>query len=80
MGHAGAIISGSSGLAADKIKALNAVGVPVADIPSQIPALVAKRLASKAPAKKSAAKKVQKTAAKKTAKSVKGLKKAVRRK
>ncbi len=80
MGHAGAIISGSSGLAADKIKALNAVGVPVADIPSQIPALVAKRLAAKAPAKKAAAKKVQKKAAKKTAKSVKGLKKAVKRK
>jgi succinyl-CoA synthetase alpha subunit len=44
MGHAGAIISGSSGLAADKIAALNAVGVPVADIPSEVPALVKKKL------------------------------------
>jgi succinyl-CoA synthetase alpha subunit len=70
MGHAGAIISGSSGLAADKIAALNAVGVQVADIPSQIPGLVAKRLATKAPAKK-AAKKSQKKVAKKGAKPVK---------
>jgi succinyl-CoA synthetase alpha subunit len=52
MGHAGAIISGSSGLAADKIKALNAVGVPVADIPSQVPGLIAERIKKKSPAKK----------------------------
>jgi len=52
MGHAGAIISGSSGLAADKIKALNAVGVPVADIPSQVPGLLAERMKKKASAKK----------------------------
>ena len=44
MGHAGAIISGSSGLAADKIAALNAVGVPVADVPSEVPALVKRKL------------------------------------
>jgi succinyl-CoA synthetase alpha subunit len=49
MGHAGAIISGSSGLAADKIKALNAVGVPVADIPSQVPGLIQVKLKSRAP-------------------------------
>ncbi len=79
MGHAGAIISGSSGLAADKIAALNAVGVPVADIPSQIPGLVTKRLASKAPAKKTV-KKTQKKVAKKSAKSVKGSKKVTKRK
>ena len=48
MGHAGAIISGSSGLAADKIAALNAVGVPVADLPSQIPILVREQLERKA--------------------------------
>jgi len=44
MGHAGAIISGGSGTAADKIKALGDAGVPVAKIPSEIPALVRKSL------------------------------------
>lgn len=47
MGHAGAIISGSSGLASDKIAALNSVGVPVADIPSQVPILINELLAPK---------------------------------
>jgi succinyl-CoA synthetase alpha subunit len=55
MGHAGAIISGSSGLAADKIKALNAVGVPVADIPSQVPGLIAGLMKLKTPAKRKTA-------------------------
>jgi succinyl-CoA synthetase alpha subunit len=40
MGHAGAIIQGGSGLAADKIAALEAVGVQVAEHPEQIPDLV----------------------------------------
>lgn len=40
MGHAGAIVEGGSGLAADKIKAFKAVGVPVADTPEEIPALL----------------------------------------
>jgi succinyl-CoA synthetase alpha subunit len=40
MGHAGAIIQGGSGLAADKIAALKAVGVQVAEHPEQIPDLV----------------------------------------
>jgi succinyl-CoA synthetase alpha subunit len=41
MGHAGAIIEGGSGQAADKIAALEAVGVRVAEHPEQIPDMVA---------------------------------------
>ena len=41
MGHAGAIVEGGSGLAADKIKALQAVGVKVASHPEEIPSLLA---------------------------------------
>lgn len=44
MGHAGAIISGSSGLAADKITALNRVGIPVATSPLEVPKLLAEKL------------------------------------
>jgi succinyl-CoA synthetase alpha subunit len=44
MGHAGAIIEGGSGLAADKIAALEAVGVRVAEHPEQIAELVAAHL------------------------------------
>jgi succinyl-CoA synthetase alpha subunit len=40
MGHAGAIIEGGSGLAADKIKALQSAGVRVASHPEQIPELL----------------------------------------
>ncbi len=40
MGHAGAIISGGSGSAVDKIKALNKVGIPVAGSPTEIPMLL----------------------------------------
>ncbi|MFW9892677.1 MAG: succinate--CoA ligase subunit alpha [Candidatus Thorarchaeota archaeon] len=40
MGHAGAIISGSSGTAAAKIKALNEAGIAVADKPSDVARLL----------------------------------------
>ncbi len=64
MGHAGAIISGSSGLASDKIAALNSVGVPVADIPSQVPILINELLV---PKKRRTTKKAVKKASGKTA-------------
>jgi succinyl-CoA synthetase alpha subunit len=44
MGHAGAIISGGSGTAAEKIKALGEAGIPVARIPSDVGTLVKKAL------------------------------------
>ncbi len=40
MGHAGAIISGGTGTAAEKIAALTAAGVTVAERPSHVPELV----------------------------------------
>ena len=43
LGHAGAIISGSFGTPQSKIAAFEAAGVPVADRPSQIPAMLAER-------------------------------------
>ena len=75
MGHAGAIISGGSGKAEDKIKALNKVGIPVADSPLELPILIKEQLKKfkekssikKTVAKKTAPKKAKaKTTAKKT--------------
>ena len=43
MGHAGAIISSSGGTAAEKIKAFEAAGVPVAKEPSEIPELLKRK-------------------------------------
>ena len=44
MGHAGAIISGNFGTAKSKIDTFKAVGVPVAEKPSEIPRLLKERL------------------------------------
>jgi succinyl-CoA synthetase alpha subunit len=45
LGHAGAIVSGRFGTAESKIAAFKAAGVPVAERPSEIPGMIAKRLA-----------------------------------
>jgi len=75
MGHAGAIISGGKGTAEEKIKAFQAVRVPVAERPDQIPELIKRRLsgargagAGQAAAKRKSAKKAKKAAGKKVAK------------
>ena len=47
MGHAGAIISGTAGTAAEKIAALNAADVQVADYPAQVAELLASRAVSR---------------------------------
>jgi succinyl-CoA synthetase alpha subunit len=76
MGHAGAIISGGSGTAADKIKALNKVGITVAGSPTEIPELLKEAMkGKKAPAKKKAAPKKKNAAKKKAAPKKKSAKK-----
>jgi len=47
MGHAGAIITGSSGLAAEKKKILAAAGVKVAESPDQVPVKIKEAMASR---------------------------------
>jgi len=47
LGHAGAIISGNFGTPESKLAAFAAAGVPVADRPSEIPALLKARLTSR---------------------------------
>ncbi len=44
MGHAGAIISSGSGTAEEKIAAFEAIGVPVARLPVEVPKLIQKAL------------------------------------
>jgi succinyl-CoA synthetase alpha subunit len=44
MGHAGAIVSGGSGTAQEKMERLQAAGIPVAKTPSEIPGLIASAL------------------------------------
>ncbi len=47
MGHAGAIVSGGSGTAQEKMARFQKAGIPVAKTPSEIPALVAAALQGK---------------------------------
>ena len=47
MGHAGAIISSGSGTASEKIAAFEAIGVPVARLPKEVPAMVKQKLAER---------------------------------
>lgn len=63
MGHAGAIISGGSGTAKEKIDALNKAGIPVAGSPIEIPGLLKQAMSrkpgtamKKSPAKSAASK------------------------
>jgi len=90
MGHAGAIISGGSGTAAEKVTALNAAGIPVAETPAQVAEIMAesikkakaaakKKAAKKTPKKKQVKKAAKKSTAKKTAKA-KPAKKALAKK
>jgi succinyl-CoA synthetase alpha subunit len=67
MGHAGAIISGGTGTAEEKIAAFAAVRVPVAEVPADIPALVARRLSRDGKKTAVAVKNVVKPAARKHA-------------
>jgi len=69
MGHAGAIISGSSGTAAEKLEAFKKAGISIARRPAEFVELLQARLAKKKAPRKSAPKKAGKkpTASKKKA-------------
>jgi succinyl-CoA synthetase alpha subunit len=77
MGHAGAIISGGSGTAAEKIAALNKVGVPVAGSPTEIPAVLKELMAKAGKKAAGTVKKAAKAATKKTATKAKAKKTTV---
>ncbi len=70
MGHAGAIISGGSGTAAEKVAALEKAGIPVAASPTMLPELIKEKMAAakKAKSPKKTAKKTTKKTAKKAVK------------
>jgi succinyl-CoA synthetase alpha subunit len=77
MGHAGAIISGGTGTAAEKMAAFEAAGIPVARIPSEIPALMAEALQRRRVRKKNGAARAAK-AAKRPAKAAPAKRKAAK--
>lgn len=85
MGHAGAIISGGSGTAAEKIRAFRAVGVEVAETPAEVAEIVEcelKKWGEKKAAARTRGPKIisitRKTAAKKVAKTRKAVVKSKR--
>ncbi|MBI5653224.1 MAG: succinate--CoA ligase subunit alpha [Chloroflexi bacterium] len=57
MGHAGAIIEGGTGTAAEKIAAFKRAGVPVARFPGEVAELIAAKLATKSKSRSVAKKK-----------------------